>query len=58
MKPSNDLRDYPRVELLFPSNFLAAIDLKGGKGVQVDAEENHQGTMYASGAAEELDLAA
>lgn len=35
---------------------IVVIDLKGGKGVQVDAEENQQGLMYAAGAAHEQEL--
>lgn len=35
---------------------ICVIDLKGGKGVMVDAEENKQGLMYASGTIEEYDL--
>lgn len=35
---------------------IVVIDLKGGKGVVVDAEDNLQGLMYASGAAREHDL--
>jgi hypothetical protein len=37
-------------------NELVVIDLKGGKGVQVDAEDNEQGLMYAAGAVHEYDL--
>lgn len=35
---------------------IVVIDLKGGKGVQVDAEGNEQGLMYADGAITEHDL--
>lgn len=35
---------------------IIAIDLKGGKGVQVDAERNRQATMYSDGAIVEHDL--
>lgn len=35
---------------------IVVIDLKAGKGVAVDAEENLQGIMYASGAVREHDL--
>lgn len=35
---------------------ICVIDLKGGKGVMVDAEDNPQGLMYASGTIEEYDL--
>ena len=35
---------------------ITVIDLKTGKGVEVDAEENEQGLMYAAGAAHEYDL--
>lgn len=35
---------------------IVVIDLKGGKGVMVDAEENEQGLMYADGAVHEHDL--
>lgn len=35
---------------------IVVIDLKGGKGVQVDAENNEQALMYAAGAVEEHDI--
>lgn len=35
---------------------ITVIDLKTGRGVEVYAEDNEQGLMYASGAAEEYDL--
>lgn len=35
---------------------IVVIDLKGGKGVAVDAEDNEQGLLYAAGAIEEHDL--
>jgi hypothetical protein len=35
---------------------VVVIDLKGGKGVLVDADENRQGTMYGSGTVHDLDL--
>jgi hypothetical protein len=42
--------------IIKPSGEIVVIDLKTGKGVQVDADENKQGLMYASGAAYDLDL--
>lgn len=38
------------------SKSLHIIDLKYGRGVQVDAEENEQGMLYALGALDEFDL--
>lgn len=35
---------------------IVVIDLKGGRGVQVEAEENEQGLMYAAGAAHAQEL--
>ena len=42
--------------VIFTDDNLMVIDLKGGRGVEVDAVENTQMLMYASGALEKLDL--
>lgn len=42
--------------VIFQPGEMAIVDLKGGRGVRVDAVENKQLLMYASGALRDLDL--
>lgn len=42
--------------IIIDGDEIIVIDLKTGKGVAVDAEENEQGLMYAAGAAHEYEL--
>lgn len=42
--------------IIIDGSEIIVIDLKTGRGVEVDAEENEQGLMYAAGAAYEYDM--